>query len=123
MCMIDEILTESTWDENTMNERAVKWNRIQLNSFDQAVWACKLICGNSNKCKSFNIKRREFEAGYNCVYFESVVDNKNCKGAPPGEDPFADTTYMKYEYGMCEQRANPDTTDKCCKEKQDIKYI
>ena len=117
MPLRDTVLTEMTLDESDGDDRAVEWNGIQLHSFHQAVWGCKLICGKSKDCNSFNIKRREFESGYNCEFSQAVVDNKNCKGAPPGGNPYAATTYMQYESGICEQQANPNTTASCCQVK------
>ena len=109
----NEIYTEKSMDNNG-EEKAAQFNKRLAFTFAQAVRGCKHDC--VGMCKSFNIKKREFGRGYNCVFSKSVVDNQNCHGEPGAGDPI--TTYMKYSYGDCatEGGVNHNITESCCSE-------
>ena len=107
----DQVFHEKSIDQRNGEEKAVLYNMGLAFTFSQAVNGCKHACSGS--CKSFNIKKRDNGRGYSCTYFSSVIDPKKCEGA---YNPGAETTYMKYEYGMCEQFANKNNTKTCCDE-------
>lgn len=108
----DIVFREKSIDESTGTEKAIKWNQnLAFNQY-QAQRACKHLC--SGICKSFTLKKFGDRRGYNCKFYSSVVDPKNCQGSP-GKMYEPETTYMKYEYGDC-QFANKNTTKECCNE-------
>ena len=110
----NEIYQEKSIDESTQDEKAATFNSRIAYTFAQAVRGCKHEC--TGKCNSFNIKKREFGRGYNCIFYSSVVDDQNCHGEPGSGAPI--TTYMKYSYGDCATKGNvnPNNTATCCNE-------
>ena len=109
-----QVLQEKSIDSSTGDEAMIKWNGKRAETYYQAVMGCKHLCGA--KCRSFNIKKRDFGLGWTCTFFSAQVDDQNCLGEPGWGEPI--TTWMKYSYGDCQKGVgvNKNTTATCCDE-------